>query len=134
VWLHIDFFKHVNQSKDDDSHQLFLVGLKHFHASWFRLISLKQNNGLRIPFQMNFNFIKIWNKLLYVHCRAVARSECPGSNVFKNPITITRIFPHWKDLTIFIYFFQYVSERNLNYFNFWQFLIFHSKMCNWGAE
>ena len=38
-----------------------------------------------------------------------------------------KIFP----IIIFIYFFQYVNERNLNYFNFWQFLIFHSKMYDW---
>ena len=31
----------------------------------------------------------------------------------------------------FNYFFQYVTERNLNYFNYWQFLIFHSKTYNW---
>ena len=41
-----------------------------------------------------------------------------------------KLFP----IIIFIYFFQYVSERNLNYFNFWQFFIFHSKMYDWGVR
>ena len=34
-----------------------------------------------------------------------------------------KLFP----IIIFIYFFQYASERNLNHFNFWQFLIIYSK-------